>query len=129
MAAAFFYFQWNYTKFKTIDFEESVFYGKDYIFLPQKDEYLVLLYNSKISDAFVLAREIPNDAKIPIIAIDFYQNTAQIPKDSVIPISAGMNTLLKFANSFKITSLPVYFEIKRKSVNKFSQNSKITLIF
>lgn len=124
IAASFFYFQWSYTKFKTIDFQKNVFYGKGYIFLPEDDEYIVMMYNSKANDMMDLVAKIPhNDMKI--LAIDFYQNTNQDIKDNVIPLSAGMNTLLKVSHTFKITNLPVYFAIKRKQSSIFFQNTSI----
>lgn len=125
MAVAFFYFQWNYTKFKSIDFNNIVFYGKDYIFSPLENEYIVILYNSKSSSFVELAKEIPNKENLKILAIDFYQNTNKEITNNIIPLSAGMNTLLKFSNIFKINKIPVYFKIKRKNDSKFTQNSKI----
>ncbi|MDE6886856.1 MAG: hypothetical protein K2P17_07455 [Helicobacteraceae bacterium] len=125
MAVAFFYFQWNYTKFKSIDFNNIVFYGKDYIFSPLENEYIVILYNSKSSSFVELAKEIPNKKNLKILAIDFYQNTNKEITNNIIPLSAGMNTLLKFSNIFKINKIPVYFKIKRKNDSKFTQNSKI----
>lgn len=128
LAAGFFYFQWSYTKFKFIDFQKTSFYGKDYIFSPLDEEYIIILYNSKSSDMLSLSKKIPNESNLKIMAIDFYQNTNNDIVGNVIPLSAGMDTLLQLSNKFKITKLPVYFKIKRESMNKFVQNSKITNI-
>lgn len=125
LAASFFYFQWSYTKLKTIDFEKNVFYGKGYIFSPEDDEYMVMMYNSKSSDFRELVAKIPDKGDLKILAIDFYQNINQESSNQAIPLSAGMNTLLKTANIFKITALPVYFTIKRKSLSVFFQDTKI----
>lgn len=128
LAAWFFYFQWSYTKFKFIDFQKTAFYGKDYIFSPLDEEYIIILYNSKSSDILSLSKKIPNESNLKIMAIDFYQNTNNDIVGNVIPLSAGMDTLLQLSNKFKITKLPVYFKIKRESMNKFVQNSRITNI-
>ncbi|RAX54182.1 hypothetical protein CCY99_03990 [Helicobacter sp. 16-1353] len=125
LAAWFFYFQWSSTKFRTIDFQKIAFYGKDYIFSPIDEEYIMVLYNSKSSDIISLTRKIPNETNLKIIAIDFYQNRDNDAIDNIIPLSAGMDTLLQLSNKFKITKLPVYFKIKRESVNEFIQDSKI----
>lgn len=125
MAAAFFYFQYTYSKFKVIDFSEFVFYGKDYIFTPQEAEYIILLYNSKSSKFIDIAKNVPNDDGAMILAIDYYQNTNQTNSDNITPLSAGMNTLLKFSKRFKIDTIPAYFRIKQKSAMKYTQDSRI----
>lgn len=124
MAVAFFYFQYTYTRFKIVDFNEFVFYGSESIFSPTEEEYIVLLYNSKSSSFIELAKKV-QDSKATILAIDFYQNTKQKGVDNVIPLSAGMNTLLKFSRVLKVDSLPAVFRIKRKSIAKYTQDSKI----
>lgn len=127
MAMAFFYFQYTYTRFKIIDFSEFVFYGKEAIFSPIEDEYLVLLYNSKSSSFIDLAKKV-QDNKLTILAIDYYQNTQQNGVDNIIPLSASMNTLLKFSRIFKIDRIPAVFRIEKKSIAKYSQSSKIIYI-
>lgn len=124
MAAAFFYFQYSYTKLRNIDFNSVVFYGNGYIFSPEENEYIVILYNSKSSSFLDIAKKVPNDDKLKILAIDYYQNTKQDITNNIIPLSAGMNTLLKVSKIFRIDKIPVYFSIKRKSGMKFMQNSK-----
>lgn len=125
MAVAFFYFQYTYTKFKVIDFGEFVFYGRDYIFKPTRAEYIILLYNSKSNNFIDVAKNIPNDDGHTILAIDFYQNTNQQNSENILPLSAGMNTLLKFSKRFRIDTIPAYFHIKQKSATKYTQDSKI----
>lgn len=124
LAASFFYFQWTFGKLKSIDFQSSVLYGKDYIFSPLDEEYIVVFYNSKSSNVFDITKRIPNESKLRILAIDFYQDTDKSIKGNVIPLSAGMETLLKLSNNFRIINLPVYFLIKKKSSFKFIQISK-----
>ena len=125
MAAMFFYFQYTYTKFKVIDFSEFVFYGKDYIFAPTEAEYIILLYNSKTSKFSEVAKAVPNESGLKILALDFYQNKNQNPSGNIIPISAGMNTLLRFSKVFKIDKIPAYFRIKHKKATKYTQDSRI----
>ena len=125
MAASFFYFQWTFSKFRFIDFQNNVLYGKDYIFSPLDEEYIVFFYNSKSSNVFDIAKKIPNENNLRILAIDFYQDTDKNIKDNIIPLSAGMNTLLKLSNDFRITKLPAYFLIQKKSSFKFIQISKV----
>lgn len=125
MAAAFFYFQYTYTKLKVIDFSELVFYGKESIFSPKETEYIVLFYNSKVSNFVDVAKTIPNDEGWTILAIDFYQNKNQTPSDNIVPLSAGMNTLLKLSKIFRIDKVPSYLRIKQKSATKYTQDSRI----
>lgn len=125
MAAAFFYFQYTYTKLKVIDFNELVFYGKESIFSPQESEYIILLYNSKVSQFAQIAKSVPNESGLTILAIDFYQNKNQTPSENIVPLSAGMNTLLKLSRIFRVDKIPVYFRIKHKKATKYAQDSKI----
>lgn len=125
LAAVFFYFQWTYSKFKFIDFNDYVFYGRDYIFSPLDDKYIVVFYNSKLDNVFDITRNIPNSSNLKILAIDFYQNIDNDIKGNVVPLSSGMDTLLRLSNNFRVVSLPVYFLIEKKSSFKFIQISKI----
>lgn len=125
MAAAFFYFQYNYTKLKVMDFSEFAFYGSDFVFSPKESEYIVLLYNSKVSKFAQIAKAVPNESGLTILAIDFYQNKNQSPNGNVIPLSAGMNTLLKMSRIFKVDKIPSYFRIKQQKATKYAQDSKI----
>lgn len=128
MAAAFFYFQYTYSKFKIVDFSKCVFYGREFIFTPTDEQYIVLLYNSKVSKITELAKAVRGefgDEGAMILAIDYYQNTAQISENGVIALSAGMDTLLKFSAIFKIENIPSVFKIKKQSISKYAQDSKI----
>lgn len=128
MAVAFFYFQYAYTKFKVVDFSKCVFYGKEFIFTPTDEQYIVLLYNSKVSKFADLAKEARRefgDEGAVILAIDYYQNTALSGENGVIALSAGMDTLLKFSAIFKIENIPSAFKIKKKSISQYAQDSKI----
>lgn len=125
MAIVFFYFQYSYTKLKIIDFSDVVFYGKDYIFSPSEKEYIIILYNSKSSNFLDIAKKVPNDSNLKILAIDYYQNTKQEIINNIIPLSAGINTLLKFNRIFRIDKIPMYFKIKQKNAYKFTQDSKM----
>ena len=129
MAAAFFYFQYTYTKFKIVDFSECVFYGKEFIFTPTDEQYIVLLYNSKVSKFAPLAKEAQSEfGDAVVLAIDYHQNTAQSGENGIVALSAGMDTLLKFSAIFKIDKVPSAFKIKKKSISKYAQDSKILQI-
>lgn len=125
VAAYFFYFQWSFTKFRYIDFSRSIFYGNGYIFSPEKDSYLVIIYNSKVDNFLSLSSIIENDDKLDIIAIDFHQNIEQDIIDNIIPVSAKSDTLLRIIHTFDINRLPVFFMITRKYDMRFIQYSKV----
>lgn len=124
VSAYFFYFQWSFTKFRYIDFEKSIFYGNGYIFSPDKDIYLVIMYNSK-TDSFFKLSSLINSRIVDIIAIDFHQETRQNSINNIIPVSTKSDTLLQLIHTFDINRLPIYFIIRRKNNMKFVQDSKI----
>lgn len=125
VAAYFFYFQWSFTKFRYIDFSKNVFYGDGYIFLPDKDSYLVIVYNSKTDNFLDLSSIIKNDNNLDIIAVDFHQDIKQNVVDNIIPLSAKSDVLLNVIHTFDISRLPVFFLITRKSDMRFVQDSKV----
>ena len=90
LAIYFFYFKWSYSRFNSIDFESSVFYGDKYIFSPSDDEYLILIYSSKTID--IESTKLSNEDGLKVIAIDLYQNTKLKISNNIIPLSASINT-------------------------------------
>lgn len=125
VAAYFFYFQWSFTKLKYIDFSKSIFYGDGYIFSPDKDSYMVIVYNSKVDNFLSLSSIIKNNDSLDIIAIDFHQDIKQSIVNNIIPLSAKSDTLLNMIHTFNINRLPVFFLITRKDNMRFMQYSKI----
>ena len=124
-AAYFFYFQWSFTRFRYIDFSKSIFYGNGYIFSPDKDSYLVIMYNSKTDNFIDLSSFVTNNNNLDIIAIDFHQDTKQSIINNVIPLSTKSDTLLNIIHSFGINRLPIFFLITKETNMKFMQDSRI----
>lgn len=122
LAIYFFYFKWSYSRFNSIDFESSVFYGDKYIFSPSDDEYLIFIYSSKTID-FLETTKLFDKYGLKVIAIDLYQNTKLKISNNIIPLSASINTLLNLIHVFNIREVPVSFKIKRKDGSLFIQNS------
>ncbi len=122
IAAAFSYYNYTFSKYKFFDFEKEIFYQKRDIFTPNKEYYTVIVYSSNMQNFHEIIKKIKTTN--PILAIDLYQKRFN-KEDSIIPITTGMNTLLKFIQKFNIYDVPCLFDIKRVKGTLYKQYSSI----
>ncbi len=122
IALAFAYYNYTFSKYKFFDFNRHLFYQKKDIFHPQEAIYTVVIYSSNMQDIHQIIKKIKTPH--PILAIDLYQKRFN-KEDSMIPITTGMNTLLKFIQQFNIYSVPSFFDIKQIKKGLYQQNSTI----
>lgn len=125
VASAFAYYNYEFSKYKFFDFSQTIFYQQDRLFTPKDDKYTVLVYSSKMQNIDDITKKIKDDNKI--LAIDLYQKRFK-EEDSMIYITSGMNTLLKFIQKFNIYDVPCAFEIVKQKKLKYKQNSRIEII-
>jgi len=120
VASAFFYYNYKFSQFKFINFDNTILYERSDIFKPTKNHYYMLIFSSKMNNVNKLISQIPKN--YPIIAIDMYQKEFNNTK-RVIFVRAGTNTVIDIIQKFNIYKIPVYCEIKRYHKNLFKQNS------
>ena len=125
VASAFAYYNYEFSKYKFFDFSETIFYQKSELFTPVDEKYTILVYSSNMQKVEDIARNIKDDNKI--LAIDLYQKRFK-EEDSIIYITSGMNTLLKFIQKFNIYEVPCVFEIVKQKKLKYKQNTRIEVI-
>lgn len=122
IAGAFAYFNYKFSEYKFIDFNQFVFYTDKDIFQPTKDGYIVIFFSSKETDA---DKKILNlNFKYPVLAIDYYNNKIK-SKNNVLFLRSGTNTSLKFIQRFNIYDEPSLFFIKRVNKTLYKQDSMI----
>lgn len=125
IASAFAYYNYRFSEYKFVDFEEWTFYQKADIFQPTKEAYTVLVYSSNQHDVTTLLTKLTDERTI--IAVDLYQK--RLNGDThVIHVSAGMNTLLPFVQRFNIYEVPSAFRIKRHNKRLYKQDSPIEVV-
>jgi len=122
IAGAFAYYNYTFSKYKFFDFKKNIFYEKRDIFTPQKQKYTVIVYSSNMQSYKEIVKKIKTSN--PILAIDLYQKRFN-KEDSIIPITSGMNTLLKFVQKFNIYEVPTFFDIKKVREKLYQQDSSI----
>ena len=122
IAGAFAYYNYKFSEYKFFDFKQHTFYTTKDIFIPDAEVYTVLLYSSNMQDAKKLSIKLKNDN--PILAIDLYQKRFK-EEDSMIYVSTGMNTLLKFIQRFNVYDVPCAFELKQVKNQLYKQDSMI----
>ena len=122
IAGAFAYYNYKFSQFKFINFQEFHFYTSSDIFQPQQDKYIVIFFSSKEPDA---AKKIASlDLKTKILAIDYYNNNIKSTKN-VVFLRGGTNTSLKFIQRFNIYDEPALFFIKKVNKNLYKQDSMV----
>ena len=125
VAGAFFYYNYEFSRYKFFDFNKSVFYQKNDLFKPEQDQYIVLIYSSNKTNAIKLIKNLKTKKKI--LAIDLYQKRFN-KEDSIIHMTSGMNTLLQVVQKFNIYSVPSAFSITKFRDGVYKQDSKITTL-
>ncbi len=122
VAGAYAYFNYKFSKYKFIDFQQFIFYESKDIFKPKKERYIVIFFSSKEPKA---AKEIASlKMKNPILAIDYYNKKIQ-STNNVLFLRSGTNTSLKFIQRFNIYDEPAIFIIKRVRDTLYKQDSMI----
>ena len=122
IAGAFAYFNYKFSEYKFIDFKEFVFYEKNDIFQPKEKKYIVVFYSSKDSSTMELLSQ--TKLKLPIIAIDYYNEVRQNTKSTTF-LRSGTKTSLSFIQRFNIYDSPSIFFIKKTQEQIYKQDSMI----
>ena len=125
IAGAFAYYNYEFSKYKFFDFSQTSFYQKSELFTPEDEKYTILVYSSNMQKVEDIVPNIKDDNKI--LAIDLYQKRFK-EEESIIYITSGMNTLLKFIQKFNIYDVPCAFEIVKQKKLKYKQNTRIEII-
>ncbi len=124
VAAFFFYFKYKFSEYKFVDFNKLIFYTKNDIFIPKKDEYYLLLFSSRMSNIDDLVKQIPKD--YPILAIDIYQKRKNLK--NIIYTTAGINTIIKLIQYLNIYEVPVVVKIKKYHKFLYKQDSPLKVL-
>ena len=125
VAGAFAYYNYEFSKYKFFDFNKIIFYQKSKLFKPTDKEYIILVYSSNMQSAKGLVTKIKKGNKI--LAIDLYQKRFK-EEDSIIYLTSGTNSLLKFIQKFNIYDVPCVFKIKKIRDLVYKQDTKIEVI-
>ncbi len=125
IAGAFAYFNYRFSEYKFINFQNWIYYEKSDIFVPKYDEYTVIVYSSNMQKIDNLLRNINKSDHI--IALDLYQKKRG-HDGNVTYITSGINTLLKFVQRFNIYEVPSVFKIKKDKNLLYKQDSMIEVI-
>lgn len=124
VASAFAYFNFKFSQYRFIDFNEFTFYQKGDIFVPTEKEYLVIVFSSNMQNIDKIKSYYKD---IKILAVDMYQKRYK-SEDNITFVSSGMNTLLEFIQKFNIYAVPSAFIIVKQKNNIYKQDSSVQAI-
>jgi hypothetical protein len=122
IASAFAYFNYKFSEYKFIDFNQFVFYEKNDIFLPKAQKYIVIFYSSRHRGTIKKLAHL--NLAYPVLAIDYYNKVGKNSKSTLF-LRTGTNTSLKFIQRFNIYDVPAIFFIKRYKDSLYKQDSMI----
>jgi len=122
IAAAFAYFNFKFSEYKFIDFKEWIFYEKSDVFFPTADKYVVVFYSSREKDTMKLLSQ--TKLKLPILAIDYYNEVRQNTANTTF-LRSGTKNSLNFIQRFNIYESPSIFFIKKSKDTLYKQDSMI----
>jgi len=123
IAGAFAYFNYKFSEYKFINFTEWTFYKQKTLFEPSAERYIVVFYSSNTPGTVAYLNKVKK-TDYPIVAIDYYQNTAP-SGDNIEFVKSGTNTTLKFIQRFNIYHTPSVFIIKKSGDGLYKQDSMI----
>jgi hypothetical protein len=122
IASAFAYFNFKFSEYKFINFKEWVFYEKNDVFMPTEDRYIVVFFSSRQKDT---AKKLASlNLNIPIIAIDYYNNSIENSQYTTF-LRSGTKNSLQFIQRFNIYENPSIFFIKKIKDSLYKQDSII----
>ncbi|MFT5659653.1 MAG: hypothetical protein ACI9TV_000275 [Sulfurimonas sp.] len=122
IAAAFAYFNYKFSEYKFIDFEEWTFYEKSDVFIPNQEKYIVIFYSSKETGTMEKLAKI--NLNLPILAIDYYNKVRENTPNTTF-LRSGTKNSLSFIQRFNIYESPSIFFIKKSKDTLYKQDSMI----
>ena len=122
IALAFAYFNYKFSEYKFIDFKEWVFYEKSDLFTPSADKYIIVFYSSK--EKGTMDKLASTNLKLPILAIDYYNQVRPNSKNTTF-LRSGTKNSLSFIQRFNIYESPSIFFIKKSKETLYKQDSMI----
>jgi len=122
IAAAFAYFNYKFSEYKFINFNEWIFYEKNDVFIPNAKKYIVVFYSSK--EKGTMEKLAKTNLNLPILAIDYYNKVRNNTQTTTFLRSSTKNSL-NFIQRFNIYESPSIFFIKKHKESLYKQDSMI----
>ena len=124
IATAFAYFNFKFSEYKFINFNDWILYEKKALFSPKAPYYTLLFYNSKTQSP---KKILTGKQKYPILAIDFSQNKFD-NDNNITYLTAPTNILLSIIQRFNIYEVPSVLIIKQFKESLYKQDSMIQIL-
>lgn len=122
IAVAFAYFNYKFSEYKFINFNEWIFYEKNDVFIPNAKKYIVVFYSSK--EKGTMEKLAKTNLNLPILAIDYYNKVRNNTQTTTFLRSSTKNSL-NFIQRFNIYESPSIFFIKKHKESLYKQDSMI----
>ncbi len=122
IAIAFAYFNYKFSEYKFIDFNDMIFYEKSEVFQPKAEKYIIIFYSSK--EKGTMDKLAHTNLNLPILAIDYY-NTVRENTTTTTFLRSGTKNSLLFIQRFNIYESPSIFFIKKSTETLYKQDSMI----
>jgi hypothetical protein len=123
VASAYAYFNFKFSEYRFIDFNNYTFYTKKDIFIPKENIYVLLMYSSHSSGQIDKIKDLK--VKYPIIALDIHQKRFE-SNDRVIYVTTGINSIINIIQKFNFYNTPTLLFIERQKGLVYKQSSQLS---
>lgn len=125
MAISFAYYNYTFSKLRFIDFGQIVFYtGDSDIFVPTKDNYLMVFYSSLQSTSEEVLARLNSPKNIDILIVDLAQDKKPSHNNTTY-LTTGINNILKLVKLLRIEHSPSALMIKKHKNQLYKQSTLI----
>ena len=125
IGSAYAYFNFKFSEYRFIDFNQITLYSKDDIFVPKEERYVVLFFNSNNKRLLKKIQEV--ERGVTVLAIDLNQKRFQ-SNNRVIFLTSSMNMLLQIIQKFNVYGVPTFLTIKKENNAIYKQDSAVKII-
>lgn len=125
VASAYAYFNFKFSKYRFIDFNNYTFYSKKDVFIPNKEAYVLLMYSSHSQGQLDKVKNLK--VEYPIIAIDIHQKRFE-SNDRVTYVTTGINSIINIIQKFNFYNTPTLLFIERDKGLVYKQSSQLNTL-
>ena len=125
VASAYAYFNFKFSEYRFIDFNNYTFYAKKDVFVPNKEAYVLLIYSSHSLAQLDKVKNLK--VEYPIIAIDIHQQRFE-SNDRVTYVTTGINSIINIIQKFNFYNTPTLLFIERHTGLVYKQSSQLNTL-
>lgn len=125
VASAYAYFNFKFSEYRFIDFNNYTFYSKKDVFVPSEEAYVFLIYSSHSLGQIDKVKNLK--VEYPIIAIDIHQKRFE-SNNRVHYVTTGINSIINIIQKFNFYNTPTLLFIEKQNGLVYKQSSQLNTL-